>query len=124
MLKISDMETITEHVLRHVHGSVARVRLNFDVGMQRFQSLPHQKTWNFRCEEDVFSRFCILDARGKVAATLNMAVGKGTEVSKHFSLYYLVCIVVYGGSLESKNLACPRFLQQLYSPCYPLLLLF
>jgi len=38
-------------------------------------------TYNFRCEEDVFSRFCILDARGKVAATLNMAVGKGTEVS-------------------------------------------
>lgn len=32
-----------------------------------------------RCEEDQFSRFCILDARGKVAATLNMAVGKGTE---------------------------------------------
>ena len=32
-----------------------------------------------RSEEDVFSKLWILDARGKVAATLNMAMGKGTE---------------------------------------------
>lgn len=30
-------------------------------------------------EEDAFSKLIILDARGKVAATLNMAMGKGTE---------------------------------------------
>jgi hypothetical protein len=30
-------------------------------------------------EEDTFSKLIILDARGKVAATLNMAMGKGTE---------------------------------------------
>ena len=125
-VEISDMETITEHVSRHVLGNVACVRHNFDLVMHCFQSLTHLPTLtlNFRCEEDVFSRFCILDARGKVAATLNMAVGKGTEVSKQFSHYYLVCFAVYWGSLESKKLACAHFLHQLYSPCCPLLLLF
>lgn len=45
-----------------------------------------------RCEEDVFSKFCILDARGKVAATLNMAVGKGTEdVSQYQNAELIFC---------------------------------
>lgn len=32
-----------------------------------------------RSEGDTFSKLYIFDARGKVAATLNMAAGKGTE---------------------------------------------
>ncbi len=32
-----------------------------------------------RSDDDLYSKLFILDARGKIAATLNMAVGKGTE---------------------------------------------
>jgi len=32
-----------------------------------------------RSDEDLYAKLFILDARGKIAATLNMAVGKGTE---------------------------------------------
>lgn len=47
-----------------------------------------------RSEEDQFSKFCILDARGKVAAALNMAVGKGTEdVSLYQNTELIFCNV-------------------------------
>jgi hypothetical protein len=45
-----------------------------------------------RSDADIFSKLFILDARGKVAATLNMAVGKGTEdVSLYQNTELLFC---------------------------------
>jgi hypothetical protein len=43
-----------------------------------------------RGEEDNFAKLCILDARGKVAATLNMAMGKGTEDVSYYQNTELV----------------------------------
>eukprot|EP01034_Spumella_vulgaris_P031305 gene31305-38677_t len=45
-----------------------------------------------KTDEDLYSKLYILDARGKIAATLNMAVGKGTEdVSMYQNAELIFC---------------------------------